>query len=212
MLTEFQTTIFKGGFMGMSGIAGEIRMYAGSKVPDNWAFCDGKQLAKISYPDLFSAIGYIYGGKENNFAVPNLKGGGAISAGNAPGLGTYQLGQYGGEVYHQLSVGELPSHSHEYLKQHEHSVPGHTHNVAAGSKPADSKSPEKTLYAYSSLEVYAKIDSPNAEMAKDMLENSTVEETNDGGTELTTKAGSSQTHDNMQPYICINYVICLKTN
>ena len=54
--------------------AGTISHFAGSTAPDGYLVCDGRTLITTSYPDLFSAIGYTYGGGGTSFNVPNLLG------------------------------------------------------------------------------------------------------------------------------------------
>lgn len=58
---------------GTSGVpSGMIMSYAGNTIPSGWIVCDGNSYATASYPSLFGAIGYIYGGSGSNFNVPNL--------------------------------------------------------------------------------------------------------------------------------------------
>lgn len=55
---------------------GCIFMYGGAAAPagGKWALCNGATLASSSYPELFSAISYTYGGSGGSFALPNLQG------------------------------------------------------------------------------------------------------------------------------------------
>lgn len=58
----------------MYGTVGQILLFAGSRYPVGWFFCDGRLLNTKDYPALFSIIGTMYGGDGvHNFAVPNLK-------------------------------------------------------------------------------------------------------------------------------------------
>lgn len=50
--------------------AGAIMDFAMAAAPTGWLACDGQSLAVASYPDLFNAIGYTYGGSGANFNVP----------------------------------------------------------------------------------------------------------------------------------------------
>jgi len=54
--------------------AGVIEHFAGSTAPAGYLVCDGRTLITTSYPDLFNAIGYTYGGSGTSFAIPNLLG------------------------------------------------------------------------------------------------------------------------------------------
>ena len=58
-----------------SGVpSGVMVPFAGKTVPDGWLLCNGASLAKASYPDLFAAIGYTWGGSGNTFYLPNYNG------------------------------------------------------------------------------------------------------------------------------------------
>lgn len=58
-----------------SGVpSGVMVPFAGKTVPDGWLLCNGASLAKASYPDLFNAIGYTWGGSGNTFYLPNYNG------------------------------------------------------------------------------------------------------------------------------------------
>jgi len=58
-----------------SGVpSGVIEMYGGSTAPDGYLLCDGSSYAVGSYPDLFKAIGFAYGGSGSAFNVPNFQG------------------------------------------------------------------------------------------------------------------------------------------
>lgn len=58
-----------------SGVpSGVMVPFAGKTVPDGWLLCNGAPLAKASYPDLFAAIGYTWGGSEKTFYLPNYNG------------------------------------------------------------------------------------------------------------------------------------------
>ena len=91
--------------------AGFIYPLASSVVPEGFLLCDGAAYSRTEYPELFTAIGTIYGAGDGSttFNVPNL-------ATRVPvGTGTgYALGATGGEEKHTLTAAEMPSHSHHY--------------------------------------------------------------------------------------------------
>jgi microcystin-dependent protein len=59
----------------MDGYYAEIRLFAGTYAPQNWAFCEGQILQIASNEALFSLIGTLYGGDgRSTFGLPNLKG------------------------------------------------------------------------------------------------------------------------------------------
>ncbi|MGZ3755555.1 MAG: phage tail protein [Mucilaginibacter sp.] len=57
----------------MEAYLGTIILWPGvSFVPQNWALCNGQQLAVSQYEALYSLIGNIYGGDTTNFNLPNF--------------------------------------------------------------------------------------------------------------------------------------------
>src|SRR5690554_6863461 len=40
---------------------GCVQMYAGSSEPDGWLFCDGREVSRTTYAELFAVIGTTYG-------------------------------------------------------------------------------------------------------------------------------------------------------
>jgi len=59
--------------------AGSITMYAGRTVPTGYFFCDGSYKPVFQYPNLYTAIGFLYGSNtgsigEIQFRLPNFQG------------------------------------------------------------------------------------------------------------------------------------------
>jgi microcystin-dependent protein len=52
---------------------GAILPYAGNTEPEGWLFCDGQSVSTATYPELFAALGYRYGGSGSSFSLPNLQ-------------------------------------------------------------------------------------------------------------------------------------------
>lgn len=71
---------------------GTIIAFAGNKVPDGYLPCDGSELEVSKYPQLFEAIGTIYGGNASSrFRLPDFRGMFLRGVGpNAPPLGQRQ--------------------------------------------------------------------------------------------------------------------------
>ena len=92
--------------------AGFIYPLASTTVPEGFLLCDGKEYSRVEYPELFAAIGTIYGSGDGSttFNVPNLQTRVPVGAGEG-----YDLGDVGGEETHTLTVDEIPSHIHEYF-------------------------------------------------------------------------------------------------
>lgn len=99
-----------------------VTLYGGSSEPDNWAFCDGRELDRLAYAPLFAIIGTTFGSGDGSstFNIPDLRGRSPIGVGTgltAEGgsTGTSRLlGVKGGAETHTLSAAQMPAHTHSY--------------------------------------------------------------------------------------------------
>src|ERR1700684_270325 len=102
-----------------SPFVAEIRMFPFNFAPRGWAFCNGQLLPISQNTALFSLLGTFYGGDGmSTFALPNLQGSVAMHttqfSASSP-LGTYSIGESGGEDYVTLLTSEMPSHAHNVM-------------------------------------------------------------------------------------------------
>lgn len=81
------------------------------RLSDNFLECDGRSLSVNGYIELFSVIGFNFGGSGNNFNIPDLKGRCIFGEDRQSGLTN---GSYGGSHEHQLTQEEMPEHRHFY--------------------------------------------------------------------------------------------------
>lgn len=90
--------------------AGFIYPLASDIVPEGFLLCDGAEYLRVEYPELFAAIGTMYGSGDGSttFNVPNLQT--RVPVGKGEG---YELGDIGGEETHTLTIDEMPSHNHD---------------------------------------------------------------------------------------------------
>ena len=167
--------------MGAEPFIGELMLFAGNFAPRNYAMCNGQLLSIAQNTALFSILGTTYGGNgQTTFALPDLRGRVPIHMGQGPGLSNYSEGEVGGVENVTLLTTQMPVHTH----------PAQV-NAASG---ATSKSPGGNLPAFTSG---GSSYGPTADlvMASNMV--------NIGA------AGGSQPHENRQPYLALNWCICL---
>jgi microcystin-dependent protein len=85
--------------------SGSVIMYAGvSSPPAGWLLCDGTLYTTASFPALFAAIGYTFGGSGANFNVPNMTNRVPVGPGSLAALGVST-----GSTTHTLTVSEIPA-------------------------------------------------------------------------------------------------------
>lgn len=160
---------------------GEIRMFAGNFAPYGWALCNGQLLSISQNTALFSLIGTYYGGDGiTTFALPNLQSRVPIHQGQGVGLSPYNVGQNGGNESVTLTSQQMPQHNHMM-------------NAVGGGGTAN-----RVSNAYLANGTAGNVYNPGPS----------------DGTTLNTNAisfaGNSQPHTNIQPYLCITFIIALQ--
>lgn len=101
-------------------LAGEIKMWAGNEIPYGWLLCDGSEVSKTDYPELYGAIGDLWGvpSSSSNFKLPNLTGRVPVGYNSADTDTTETFGKVGatggarGAWYHTHTIGSSGAHSH----------------------------------------------------------------------------------------------------
>jgi microcystin-dependent protein len=92
---------------------GQIILVPYNFAPRGWAFCSGQILPISQNTALFSLLGTTYGGNgQTTFALPDLRGRVAVSAGQGPGLSDYSLGEVDGVENVALTTNQMPMHNH----------------------------------------------------------------------------------------------------
>jgi len=173
---------------------GEIRAFGFNYAPMNWAFCSGQSIEISQNQVLFCLLGTYYGGDGvRYYQLPDLRGRVAIGQGRGPGLSDRNLSQTGGQERVTLTANQMPSHSHAI-----------THSLKAELRCSDSSgkntSPVDATIAEAENNAFND-DSPNQDMKSGSV---TLE-----GDITAQNSGDSLPHDNMQPYLVINYCIAL---
>lgn len=160
---------------------GEIRIFPFNFAPRGWAFCDGQLLPLSQNTALFSLLGTMYGGNgESTFALPDLQGSAPLQRGQAPGLSLYDQGQTGGSESITLLGSEIPSH---------------THTPGARAQAANYPIPTNNVVAtVAGDNLYQTNTAGLVQMAGESL----------------APAGGGLPHNNMMPYLTLNFCIALQ--
>jgi microcystin-dependent protein len=160
---------------------GEIRMFGGNFAPAGWLFCSGQLLPISENETLFNLIGTTYGGDgQSTFALPNLQSRVPVHVGTGGGQ-TLTLAEIGGQEQVTLTTQTIPLHTHNLLATA--SSPSASPNNAVLAVPAG---------AVQGMMTYAP-GPANVPLHPQSIQF-------DGG---------SQPHDNLQPYLCVAFIISL---
>ncbi len=161
----------------------EIRVFPLNFAPKGWAFCAGQLLSISQNTALFSLVGTFYGGDaKSTFGLPNLQGNVAMHTDQYGGGGQYPIGSESGSDYVTLLTSEMPMHSH--VVQCDTGALNTTLSSPSNAVPGNT-SPNK---------IYSATTTPSVSMNPAMIG----------------VAGGSQPHNNMQPYLTLNFCIALQ--
>jgi microcystin-dependent protein len=172
----------------MDPFLGQITIFACNFAPVRWAMCQGQTLSIAQNTALFSLLGVNFGGNgTTTFQLPDLQGRAPIGFGQGPGLSSYEIGETGGVESAPISSGSYPSHSHTLFA---------AASTATGNQPGGL--------------IEAEGQSGGRGAANLALYSASGAATNLAPTALTTAAGGSQPHNNVQPYLALNFCIALQ--
>jgi microcystin-dependent protein len=180
----------------MEGTIGEIRMFAGTFAPRNWAFCAGQLLSISQNTALFSILGTTYGGNgQTTFALPDLRSRVPVGAGQGPGLSNISLGEVSGTETVTLLTTQMPAHTHTATVTGT-VTPKCLDDEGLGDTPGN---------AYpSAVTIAGKIYTSAAQAPDAVMGSSPISATATIGI-----AGNSQPVPIRNPYLGMNYIICL---
>jgi microcystin-dependent protein len=173
----------------MDEYIGIVKLFAGNFAPKGWAFCNGQQMSIAQNTALFSILGTTYGGNgTTTFGLPNLSGRVAVGAGSGAGLPPVEAGQVAGSASVTLTAQQMPAHNHQLM-------------VNSGNGTATD--PTGGFVAV--------VNVPNSETG-DPTPVTAFAPTSNGAASIQaiSAAGGSQPLSVMQPYLGMNYIICLE--
>lgn len=160
----------------------EIRIFGFNFPPTGWASCDGQILPISQNTALFSLLGTVYGGNgQSTFALPNMQGNVPMQPDQGPGLSLHDLGETGGAEFVTLLESEIPVHTH--------ALGLHDIDLAELNAPAANRS----LARSANTQAYAPLSNLTT-MALQTL----------------TPAGGGLPHNNLMPFLTLNFCIALQ--
>ena len=164
-----------------------------SVLPNGWLLCNGQSgLATTgTYADLFSVIGYSYGGSGSVFSLPDLRGRTVIGVGTGTeltaALGVTPAGMAASVTLTSAQSG-VPAHSHSITDV----AHGHTNRASSGT--------------------YTVVDGSDGFIRSHNIQDGGFANTNANytgitGTNNNTAANAASSHTNIQPSLPLNYII-----
>lgn len=225
---NFATTITNLIAEKMTSIPGVINQFAGSgsAAPTGWLFCDGQEVLISSYTSLYNALTstgmtFPYGANTNgsggagstHFRIPNFKG--KVPVGKDSSQTEFDvLGETGGAKTHTLTSAEMPSHTHTQ-DSHNHTQNGHNHSQNAHNHAIDVNG---TTLGWSGVGNGGSVGAPTnaagdgafglyVRASNNTATNNAETATNNAATATNQNTGGGGAHNNLQPYIVVNYII-----
>jgi microcystin-dependent protein len=158
---------------------GEIRMFGGSFAPAGWAFCSGQLLPIAENDMLFTLIGTTYGGDGQTTFA-------------LPDLQSRVPMHAGtGAGLQTYTLGQTGGVESVTLTTNQ--IPGHTHPMMASGDPASTANVSGNVIATPASATPFSINNANLPLNAASI----------------TPVGGSQPHENIQPYLCVSFILSL---
>jgi microcystin-dependent protein len=158
---------------------GEIRMFGGNFNPAGWAFCDGQSIPISQNDALFVLLGTMYGGDGQE----------TFNLPNLQGRAPMHFGTGPDGVNYQQAEAAGVEQVTLTIQQ----IPVHNHAFLGSTAGAVNTSPSGSVVGTSAQVDYLTIAQASVAMNANAI----------------TPVGGSQPHENMQPYLCVNFIISL---
>jgi microcystin-dependent protein len=163
-----------------SPFVAEIRIFPFNFAPQGWAFCDGQLMPISQNTALFSLLGTTYGGDGRS----------TFALPNLQGSAPMHPGQGPGLSLHDL--GETGGSDTVTLIETE--MPAHSHALMASDQPGEDPGPQAEVLARSVGASLYKTGPANVQLAGQAV----------------ALTGGNQPHNNMLPYLALNFCIALQ--
>ena len=173
--------------------AGAIIMYGAATAPTGYLKCDGSNVSRSTYADLFTAIGTTYGIGDGSltFGIPNLEsrfpigydGGSSYALAGTGGAITDTPTLSGTNAGTAITEAQMPSHTHDSWGN---TWPSGSWTGGTGTTQSSVTQTSGTLTTTSTLRTLA---------------------TGSGNTHTHTWTGTSTAVDTVPPYLVVNYII-----
>lgn len=179
---------------------GTILSFAGNTAPNNFLICNGQQVSRTTYANLFSIIGTIYGIGDglSTFNVPNLQNLFMVGAG-----GTYPIGTTGGSSTTTLVSSNIPPHSHTVSI----TDPGHNHGYRFSQGATTVGGVPQVMYYPVGPDARV-LQIGDLSIAQTYSYGGSIQNSTTGITAVTGNGpGSSQPVNNLPPFIALTFII-----
>lgn len=188
-------------------IIGAIQMFAGSSAPTGYLVCNGTAVSRTTYSALFAITSTTYGVGDGSttFNLPDLRTRVPVGK-NASGTFT-TLGATGGAETHTLLTAEIPSHTHTTNIAHGHAstlaAPAHTHSIPNATVVPGGVT-ANTIESWTTSNGVTRTVTSGAASATVLTGAITAL---GATTTASTGTGNDGAHNNLQPYIVLNFII-----
>lgn len=207
---------------------GSIVIWPGDEIPENYLLCDGSFISIAEYPDLYAVIGETYGAGSGVVALPDLTARFPLGV-----SGSHELASTGGAETVTLTEAEMPEHEHSFgshvheVGAHTHLIPEHTHtqqphthsggsltiikknNSSAGGHDrfmsANNSVGTDDSVAYNLPTTGSQTPTIDARAAFNTSASAAFNTSAAAGS--SGSAGADGAHNNMPPYLALNYII-----